>query len=114
MANLRVEINTNGITQGVRNKWSAGLYKLVAVMRDDCNKYCKMTALATTRKSSYTASLPDKGLIIWNTPYAKYAYLTGRPRKTYNPNASLQWCEKAKAEYLDKWRRMAAAMTGGK
>lgn len=112
MANLRVEINTNGIVRGIENRWGAGLYRLIAVMRQDCNRYVRIDK-GTLRKSSYTASQPDKGLIIWNTPYARRVYYTGTPRTTKNALASLQWCEKAKAQYMDKWRKMAAEMTGG-
>ncbi|HNW87650.1 MAG TPA: minor capsid protein [Candidatus Limiplasma sp.] len=114
MAKIRVEVNANKISSGIKGKWGAGLYKLCAVIRDDCNKYVRMTLKATLRKSSYSASQLDKGLIIWNTPYARRVYYTGTPRTGVNPNASLQWCEKAKAEHLKKWRDMAAQITGGK
>ena len=113
MAKIRVEVNPNKIASGIKGKWGAGLYKLCAVIRDDCNKYVRVDK-STLRKSSYSASRPDKGLIIWNTPYARRVYYTGTPRTTKNPNASLQWCEKAKAEYLKKWRAMVAQTLGGK
>lgn len=113
MAKLRVEVNTNGIARGIKNRWGSGLYRLCAVIRQDCNRYVRIDK-GTLRKSSYSASQPDKGLIIWNTPYARRVYYTGTPRTTKNAMASLQWCEKAKSQYLDKWRRMAAQMTGGK
>ena len=112
MADLRVEVNTNGIARGIRDKWGDGLYKLCVVIRKDCNKYVRIDK-GTLRKSSYSASRPDQGLIIWNTPYARRVYYTGTPRTTKNRDASLQWCEKAKAERLKKWRDMAAKMTGG-
>lgn len=113
MANIRVEVNTNGVVNGIRNKWGAGLYRLMAVIRDDCNKYVRIDK-GTLRKSSYSASQPDRGLIIWNTPYARRVYYTGKPRTTVNPSASLMWCEKAKAEHMKKWQQMAAKLTGGK
>ena len=113
MANIRVEVNTNGIVSGIRNKWGSGLYKLMSMIRDDCNKYVRIDK-GTLRKSSYSSSKPNEGLIIWNTPYARRVYYTGLPRTTVNPSASLQWCEKAKAEHLKKWQRMAAQLTGGK
>ncbi len=110
---IRVLVNAEKITLGIDTKWKAGLYQVLSVIRQDCNRYVRMDK-GTLRKSSYSASQLDRGLIIWNTPYARRVYYTGTPRTVKNPNASLQWCEKAKAEYLDKWRRMAAAMTGGK
>lgn len=113
MARIRVEVNTGRIVSDIKRKWGAGLYQLMVVIRQDCNRYVRIDK-GTLRKSSYSASQPDKGLIIWNTPYARKVYYTGTPRTTVNPNASLQWCEKAKAEHLEKWRRMAAQTTGGK
>ncbi|MEA5144920.1 MAG: minor capsid protein [Candidatus Limiplasma sp.] len=113
MAKIRVEVNTSEVIKGIRNRWGAGLYKLCAVIRDDCNRYVRIDQ-GTLRKSSYSASQPDKGLIVWSTPYARRVYYTGTPRKAKNALASLQWCEKAKAAHLKKWRKMAAQMTGGK
>lgn len=113
MANIRVEVNPNKIASGIKGKWGSGLYKLCSVIRQDCNRYVRIDK-GTLRKSSYSASQPDKGLIIWNTPYARRVYYTGTPRTTKNALASLQWCEKAKGQYMDKWRKMAAQMTGGK
>lgn len=110
--NIRIEVNPDKIAAGVRRKWGAGLYKLCSVIRDDCNKYVRVDK-STLRKSSYSASKPSEGLIIWNTPYARRVYYTGTPRTTINPSASLQWCEKAKAEHLKKWRKMAAQTLGG-
>lgn len=113
MARIRVEVNTGRIVSDIKRKWGAGLYQLMVVIRQDCNRYVRIDK-GTLRKSSYSASQPDKGLIIWNTPYARRVYYTGTPRTTKNANASLQWCEKAKAAYLEKWRRMAAQKVGGK
>lgn len=110
--NIRVEVNPDKIAAGVRRKWGAGLYQLMAVIRQDCNRYVRVDK-NTLRNSSYSASQPNKGLIIWNTPYARRVYYTGTPRTTVNALASLQWCEKAKAEHLKKWRDMAAKTAGG-
>jgi len=110
---IRVLVNAEKITYGINTKWKSGLYRVLSVVRQDCNRYVRIDK-GTLRKSSYSASRPDKGLIIWNTPYARRVYYTGTPRTTKNALASLQWCEKAKGEYLAKWRKMAAQMTGGK
>lgn len=109
---IKVIVNPDKIAGGVRDKWGAGLYKLCAVIRADCNEYVRFDH-GLLEGSSKSASQPDKGLIIWNTPYARRVYYTGTPRTTLNPNASLQWCEKAKAEHLKKWRNMAAEIVGG-
>lgn len=47
----------------------------------------------TLMDSALTASRPEEGLAIWDTPYAKKVYYTGSPSKDRNPNASLQWAE---------------------
>lgn len=113
MANkIRVEVNSAQVAGRVQGKWRAGRYRLCAVIRDDCNRYVRFDK-GTLRNSSLSASRLAEGLIIWNTPYARRVYYTGTPRTTVNPNASLQWCEKAKDAHQKKWRKMAAEIVGG-
>ena len=45
------------------------------------------------------------GKAIWDTPYAKKVYYTGKPSKDVNPDASLMWADKGVKTYkkeLDK------------
>ena len=44
---------------------------------------------------------------MWQTPYALKMYYTGTPVTDKNPNASLQWCEKAEATFGDDWKEQA-------
>lgn len=46
------------------------------------------------KDSALTHSVPEKGLAIWSTPYAKRVYYTGTPSKDINPLASLMWADK--------------------
>ena len=68
----------------------------------DCNYYCRQdqgtliaSALAEENNCEITIS--------WNTPYAKRVYYTGKPSKQVNPNASLQWAEKAQDSFGKDW-----------
>lgn len=72
----------------------------------DCNYFARRDQ-GTMIESSETASDLQAGKLVWDTPYAKKAYYTGTPSKDVNPNASLMWCEKAKAEFGKDWDEIA-------
>lgn len=57
------------------------------------NDYVKVDQ-GTLRDSALEASIPKKGLAIWDTPYAKKQYYTGKPSKKPNSLASLMWADK--------------------
>lgn len=84
--------------------------QLGEVIKGDCNEFVRMQTGALKN----SARVEDGGhRITWNTRYAKRVYYTGSPQKNVNPNASLRWCEKAKAEYSDDWGRTASEMVRG-
>lgn len=70
---------------------------------DNCNYYCKQDQ-GTLIASSLTHSIPEKGKLIWQTPYAKKQYYLQTASKDPNQNASWMWCHTAKAEHLEKWK----------
>lgn len=53
----------------------------------------------TLKDSSLIASKPEQGKAIWDTPYARKVYYTGKPSKDKNPQASLKWAEVAVKTY---------------
>lgn len=57
--------------------------------------------------SALSASRPQDGLAIWDTPYAKRRYYTGTPSKDKNQNASLQWVEKGVNTYKKELDQVA-------
>ena len=91
----------------------AGKMSMIAAVAEqalsDSNEHCKFYT-GDLRKSSATASDPQNGLLVWNTPYARRQYYTGTPntsKKDGNPKATLQWCETARNENGDEWQRIA-------
>lgn len=71
----------------------------------DCNYYCKQDQ-GTLISSSITHSQPEKGRLIWKTPYAKKQYYLQTASREQNPNASWMWCHKAKAEHSKEWQKV--------
>lgn len=78
---------------------------LVHQVVKDSNYYCRRDQ-GTLISSSLTASQPENGLAIWDTPYAKKVYYTGTPCRDVNPNASLMWFERAKAVHKKDWEEI--------
>ena len=61
----------------------------------------------TLRASAHTHSVPQRGLIIYSTPYAKAQYYAC-PNKT-TPNTYQRWAEVGKAKYANQIKSIAAA-----
>ena len=61
----------------------------------------------TLRDSALIASRPREGKAIWDTPYAKKVYYTGKPSKDANPQASLMWAEKGVKTYQKELDQIA-------
>ncbi|MDI9498227.1 MAG: minor capsid protein [Bacillota bacterium] len=57
--------------------------------------------------SSIRASDPEKGLLVWDTPYARRVYYTGRPSTDKNKQARLMWAHHAYKLNRAKYMRMA-------
>ena len=56
--------------------------------------------------SSITASDTKNGIIIWNTPYARKVYYTGRVSTDVNSNARKLWFEVAKKKHGKDWQKI--------
>ena len=82
--------------------------ELSALALEDCNKFCKVDT-GETRASSYRASEPVKGRLIWSSKHARYAYYIGEADRSKNPLASRMWAHKAAALYQKKWEQTARA-----
>ena len=70
----------------------------------DCNEYCKEDTHALI-DSSLAHSQPEKGLLIWETPYAKRQYWSIRTSLT--PGRTWKWCETAKRKCKNAWSAFA-------
>ena len=72
----------------------------------DCNYFARRDQ-GTMIQSSETASDLKNGELVWDTPYAKKVYYTGKPSHDENPNASLMWCQKAYDTFGEDWNEIA-------
>lgn len=104
---IRVDINTAAIQEVRQGKFDKRvLPALTMQVIKDSNYYCRQDQ-GTLIASSLIASRPEKGLVIWDTPYAKRVYYTGIPCLDVNPRASLMWFEEAKKARIDAWIALA-------
>lgn len=78
-------------------------------MKDMSKATNEHKALVYAAEGSHT----ENGLLIWETPYARYLYYgiskNGNEikySKDVNPNACKLWCEKAFAEHGKEWEKM--------
>ena len=113
---VRIEINESQITANLGVAWSNALRPLAEEILNDCNQYCKMDTGALIASSQIHSQF-DKGLLIWQTPYARRQYYEIRTAFTdMNPMATWRWAEVAKQHHLDQWARQAQRlieMNGG-
>lgn len=70
----------------------------------DCNYYCKQDQSGLIN-SSLIHSQPEKGRLIWKTPYAKKQYYLQTAHTDVNANASWMWCHNAKAAHKKEWKK---------
>lgn len=104
---VHIEISPQKIQVKVDEAWENGLEMLSTEVLADCNEYCKRDT-GTLILSSWIHSLLDKGLLIWQTPYARRQYFEIETASTdSNPKATWKWCDAAKARWLERWNRLA-------
>ena len=107
---VKIKINEQSIQATIDSTWKSGLEMLSSQILRDCNEYCKQDQ-GYLIMSSYIHSKLDKGLLIWNTPYAaRQYYEIQTANKSPNHNATWRWCEVAKARYKERWARQAQAI----
>lgn len=89
------------------------MFPLSAQILQDCNYFVKWDT-SNLMASSQANSILKDGILVWRTPYARRQYWeiqTAYP--DVNPNASWQWCEKARAAFKGDWERLAQKLFGG-
>lgn len=85
------------------NAFSKGLFAAKEQILTDCNYYVRQDQ-GILRSSGRCDLHGDVLQVTYNTPYAKRVYYVGRPSTDVNPNASLQWCQRAADTYKDEWK----------
>ncbi len=104
---VKISINQLGIYKKVNDAWNSGLPALSEEILEDCNKYAKR-ADGYLIDSSNIHSKPQKGLLVWKTPYALRQYWEIKTaHKDKNPKATWMWCEQAKIDKFPDWQRKA-------
>jgi hypothetical protein len=109
---IRLILRPDSLPLTLQKRWQQHRAELSLQVLQDCNRYARDDT-GRLIASSGTASVPEKGLLRWRTPYARRVYYTGIPSRVHNPGASLRWCEKAKALHARMWIQMAARLLGG-
>jgi hypothetical protein len=103
---VRVTLNKAAVRARVHTASEEATFAVANELLKDANYYCREDT-GMLIASSLKASQPDKGLLIWDTPYAKRMYYTGSPSHDVNPNASTMWVHKAKSKHREKYKRIA-------
>ena len=101
---VRINIDPNQCAAKVEGAWKKGLFVLSSQILGDCNQYVKYDQ-GYLEKSSENHSKLGEGRLIWQTPYAKRQYWEIRTSLT--PGRTWKWCETAKRNHKDTWRRIA-------
>ena len=87
----------------VENAFGKALFAAREQILTDCNFYVRVDQ-GILRDTATTATKGDMELdVVYSQPYAARVYFTGTPSKDQNPNASLQWCEKAQQTFGKDW-----------
>ncbi len=111
-ASVTVKIDKGAVKARLQSKWKKTMFPLAVQVLADMNEYVRVDQ-NVLRASSATASDFDKGVLVWNTPYARKVYYTGTPSKDVNPNASLMWCEVGKVNHNRDWITIAEKLFRG-
>lgn len=109
---VTIKIDKTVVRAKLKSRWDDTLFPLSSQVLADMNEYVRVDQ-NVLRASSTSASDFDKGILRWNTPYARRVYYTGNPSKDVNPNASLMWCEVGKANHNREWITLAEKLFGG-
>lgn len=102
---MRVRIDAGSALQRIGEMAQQGLWAASEQALHDCNLYCLRDS-GTLMASALSHSDTEHGHLVWATPYARRRYFEpANIRRTRNPNASLQWADKAKAAHLQDWQQ---------
>lgn len=101
---IKILIHPSAVETKVVGAWDKQLYALSSQILGDCNQYVKVDH-HILEASSYAHSKLDKGLLIWQTPYARRQYWEIKTSLT--PGRTWKWCETAKRKCREAWQRIA-------
>ena len=102
---VKLESNAKEFIERLGKLTEKATYELSSQILADSNKHVRAHRW-TLRDSSLAKSDPAKGLLVWDTPYAKRVYFTGTPSTDENPDAELMWVHVARDRYGKDWLAM--------
>lgn len=103
---VKIEFNSKAIRARIDKGIDKGVAPLMEQVLKDSNYYCRQDQ-GMLIASSQIASSPSRGVLVWNTPYARRVYYTGSPSRDVNQNASLMWFHKAENAHKKDWISIA-------
>ena len=98
---MSMEFDRNALLSKTDKRYQRGLKVATSELRRYANQYVRFLT-GKTKDSSYIASDLSKGLVVYDTPYARYAYYneTNHVTTDHNPNARPKWGEYAIKHHL--------------
>lgn len=98
---MNIEFNKSKTLTEARKRYDRALKVATSELRRYSNQYVRWLS-GKTKDSSYMSSNLSKGLVVYDTPYARYAYYntTNNVTKDHNPNARPLWGDYAIRHHL--------------
>lgn len=98
---MNIEFNKSKTLAEAKARYSKGIKVATSELRRYANQYVRFLT-GKTKDSSYIASDLSKGLVVYDTPYARYAYYntTNKVTRDHNPNAQPLWGDYAIKHHL--------------
>ncbi len=105
MDNFTIKSDKKSIVAKIKARCQKAQEVISSEFLKDANKYARHDSGEMIESSQRSSDL-KKGIIRWDTPYARKVYYLGTPSKDRNPNASLQWARKAHLENRKKYKEI--------
>lgn len=99
------QFNKAAVKARVDRANAKGIFIVTNEALKDANYYARKDT-GNMIEESIIASQPEKGELVWPTPYAKKVYYTGTPSIDSNEHASLMWAHRGYAENREKYNQI--------
>ena len=98
---IDIQFDKNATTAELKSRIDRGIMVATSELRRYADPYVRWLT-GTTKKSAYSSSDLHKGLLIYDTPYARFAYYNENNKVTtdHNPQARPKWGEYALKHHL--------------
>ncbi len=100
--NVRVSLNINNASARITKSAQKAVLITSEQALKDCNYYCKEDQDGLISSSEVHSEL-EKGILRWQTPYARMQYYLDAALKEKNPNARKMWAHYAASKNGNEW-----------